>query len=331
MRATLLTLVMICVAAPFAAAQTKPATSDTAYRNEELGLVFDGVYGWDKRAAEGSAAWTELASYRDRAYDAVVSLAVRDNPYATSRELRKAVEREFSRTGEPAPGKPAYKEIAVKEAKMRGGLALPGVEVEGYMVRLSPEGKKREYFLEIRTYYGKQRLFRIACTVRRSRARRVRDLFDRAVAGLKVTASEEKVVTARRFTSERGRYTCLIPEGFVPVLPPTGQKPDMRFQDRSTGVVVSVYSYAYEGELIDHVEEMLDYYGDAIEMDEHETRVLGGPGFRATITKGEWTTLVSGTVRKNHVYRVHTTFLKKHAEEGKRTHEAFLKGFRPGR
>jgi len=331
MRATFATLLMICMAAPFAAAQSKPAQSGPAYRNEELGLSFDGVYGWEKRVVQGSAAWTELASYRDRAYDAVVSLAVRDNPYANRRQLREAIKREFSRSGEPAPGKPAFKEIALKDVKMRGGLALPGLEVQGYMTRLSPEGKKREYFLETRTYLGKRRLFRVACTVRRSRARRVRDLLDRAVAGLTVTASEEKVRTALRFTSERGGYSCTIPEGFAPVLPAAGQKADMRFQDRLTGTRVSVFSYAYDGELIDHVEEMQDYYGDAIEVGKEKVSVLGGPGFSATITKGEWITLVAGTVRNNHVFRVHTTFMKKHAAQGKRTHEAFLKGLRATR
>ena len=33
------------------------------YVNDDLKIKFTGVYGWDKKTASGSGAWTELASY----------------------------------------------------------------------------------------------------------------------------------------------------------------------------------------------------------------------------------------------------------------------------
>ena len=78
-------------------AQDKP---ETKYENADLSLSFEGVYGWDRLVAEATGAWTELARYRQPAFDANVVMLVRDNPYETRSDLRKALVNEFS-TGEP--------------------------------------------------------------------------------------------------------------------------------------------------------------------------------------------------------------------------------------
>ena len=59
-----------------------------------------------------------------------------------------------------------------------------GIRGEIYQLRyIAEEGKKRERGLVVYTYMGQNRLFRIHCTVRRSRIKKVRDLFTRAAAG----------------------------------------------------------------------------------------------------------------------------------------------------
>ena len=40
-----------------------------------------------------------------------------------------------------------------------------------------------------------------------------------ALAGLSVTAEDERVSRGHYFHSQRGKYTCLVPEGFMAILP----------------------------------------------------------------------------------------------------------------
>ncbi|MHC4547682.1 MAG: hypothetical protein ACYTEZ_02810 [Planctomycetota bacterium] len=295
------------------------------YTNDELGISFAGVYGWARKFAEGSGAWTELARYRsDQSLDSTVVLYVRDNPYETANALRKALEAEF-KEGE------VYKEISFSDVTMKKGVQLPGIQVEAFRVLVTKEGKKRERKLVVRTYFGKNRLFRVYCEARRARARRVRDLFDRAIASLAVQATDEKTVVGTPFRSLRGNYSCLIPEGFAAVLPAryTGST-DFRFDHRKAGITVSIVSYPYDGILADLVEEMLDYYGDDIKVEQEEAKVLGGDGFTATITKDSRVTLIVGSVQNERAYRIHTHASKAALDEAKRAHAAFMKGFRAG-
>jgi hypothetical protein len=311
--------------------EAKPAeAASTTYTNPELGLEFTGVYGWTPKIASGSGAWSELARYdSDAQNDSYVVLSVRDNPYETLSDLRTALGQEFKESAEPAQGRPAYKDISFKDVEMKRGINLPGIEVEGVVVEVTEDGKKREREILVRTYYGQNRLFRIYCSARRARARRVRDLFERAVSGLTISSTEEKVLRGIPFRSVQGSYSCTVPEGFGIVRPPDASLADARFESRQ-GIVVSVISAPYDSSLSDEIQEMRDYYRDAIQIQEG-VQVAGGEGFTATVTKPDSVTLIAGTLRDRRVYRVHTSAPPKKLDEARRVHEEFLKGFKLGR
>ncbi len=310
--------------------EAKPAApASTNYENPELGLVFSGVYGWPSRIASASGAWTELARYdSDAQNDSFVTLLVRDNPYGSVSELRTALGLEFKESAEPAAGRPAYKEIAFRDVEMKRGINLPGVEVEAVAVELTEDGKKRERSVVVRTYYGQNRLFRVYCSARRARVKKVRDLFERAVSGLTISMVEEKAVRGIAFRSVQGGYSCTVPDGFAIVRPPDASLADARFESRQ-GIVISVISSPYDSAVADQIQEMTDYYRDAIKIEEGQ--VLGGEGFTGTVTKADSVTLIAATVKDRRVYRVHTASPPKNAEEAKRVHEQFLKGFRVAR
>ena len=295
------------------------------YTNTELGVVFSGVYGWKQEFAHGSGAWTKLARYFDVQLDSEVVLYVRDNPYETINALRLALEAEF-KAGE------TLKDVSFADVTMKRGIKLPGIQSEAILTTVTSDGKKRERKVVCRTYFGKNRLFRVYCEARRSRAKRVRDLFDRATDSLVVNATDEKAVAGTEFRSLRGKYSVLIPAGFTAVLPASNRGPtDFQFDDRSTGVSVSIVSYADRGMLVDLVEKMVDYYGDDLKLDQEDVKVMGGDGFYATLTQGSKVTLIVGTVQNDRVYRIHTKTTPDKIEDAKRAQEAFLKGFKAGR
>lgn len=316
---------------PVPAPAAKPAEPvSTTYENAELGLTFSGVYGWTSKIASASGAWSELARYdSDEQNDSFVLVLVRDNPYATLSELRTALGREFKETPEPAPGRPAYKEISFRDVQMGKGTNLPGVEVEGVAVELAEDGKKRERALLVRTYYGQNRLFRVYCSARRARAKRVRDLFERAVSGLTITAVDEKTSRGIPFRSVQGSYACVVPEGFGIIRPPDASLADARFEMK--GIVVSVISAPYDGTLSDQMQEMEDYYREALKMDEQPAQLAGAEGFRGVVTKPDGVTFIAGVIKERRVYRVHTAAPAKRADDARKVHEEFLKGFRIGR
>lgn len=322
MKCAFATVMAVLGAAATAAAQ------DAEYRNPDLGLVFKGPYGWAKQVASGSGAWTLLATYTDEAYGAQVRLLVRDNPYETLNLLREALRKEF-REGDPQGNEPGYREIAFRDAEMAEGLKLPAVEVEAVETR-TVDGKKREHAVLVRVYFGANRLFRVECSVQRSRIRKVRDLFDRALAGVIVTAKDEQVVRGTPFVSRRGNWACVVPSGFTAVLPPANWNADMVFENARSGVSVYLYGYRYGGALLDHIEELQDHYRDAFQVTSDRARVMGGEGFEATVSKDDKITLISGTVRGGNVWRIHTTAPKDRLDEARRVHGEFLKGFRAG-
>jgi hypothetical protein len=315
-------LALLLFLAPLAAQD-----ADTEYVNDDLKLKFVGVYGWEKQTAAGSGAWTELATYTHPQFGAVVRLLVRDNPYQTTADLRRALAEEFKSEGEDA----VYKEVSINEVEMKKGLKLPGFEVEAFATRVNEEGKKREYRILARTYFGRNRLFRVHCDAPRARAKRVRDLFDIALAGLEVTAEDEAVSVGQGFVSQRGGYSCVIPEGFIGLLPPSNSKADMGFLNRRDDIMIWVYAYPYRGILVDHIEELIDFYGDQIKIEKEDARVLGGKGFVATRTKGDELTLITGTVKDGYVFRIHTIVGKEKSDAAKRAHEKFVGSFRIAR
>lgn len=318
----LVALAFLVLVAPLAAQEAK-----TEYVNDDLKLKFAGVYGWEKKTAEGSGAWTELASYTHPQFGATVRLLVRDNPYETTSDLRQSLQNEYKSEGKDA----AYKEVSIKEVSMKKGLQLPGLQVEAFATRVTDEGKKREYRVIARTYFGRHRLFRVECDAPRARAKRVRDLFDIALAGLEVTGEDEAVSVGQGFVSQRGGYSCVIPEGFIGVLPVANSKADMGFSNRREGVMIYVYAYPYKGILLDHVEELMDFYRDEIKIDKDDADVLGGKGFIATRTKGDEITLITGTVRNGRVFRIHTIAPKGKLDVAKRAHEKLVASFRIAR
>jgi len=295
------------------------------YTNNELGIVFSGVYGWKREVAHGSGAWTRLARYADTQLDSEVVLLVRDNPYRSINDLRLALEAEF-KVGE------TLKDVSFADVKMKRGVKLPGIQSEGIRIVVLPDGKKRERKAVCRTYFGTNRLFRVYCEARRSRAKRVRDLFDRAIASLVVNATEERTVGGAEFRSLRGKYSLLIPVGFTAVLPASSRGPtDFSFDDRSTGVSVSVVSYVYHGILADQLDDLIDHYGDALKVDQEDVEIMGGEGFVATLTQGAKVTLIVGTVQHGRAYRFHTKTTPAKLEDAKRAQDAFLKGFKANR
>lgn len=318
-------LCVLFLTAPLLAQGGDEGGGSGKYTNSELGVVFSGVYGWKREIAQGSGAWTRLARYSDAQLDSEVSLHVRDNPYERFNELRRALEAEF-KAGE------MLKDVSFTDVTMKRGTQLPGVQAEAIRVVVTKEGKKRERKVVCRTYFGQNRLFRVYCDARRSRAKRVRDLFDRALGSLVVNATEERSTMGTEFRSLRGKYSLLIPEGFTAVLPASNRGPtDFQFDDHSRGVSVSIVSYAYDAILPDLVEQMADYYGDDLKLEQEEAQVMGGKGFLATLTKGSRVTLIVGTVQNERAYRIHTKTTADHLEEAKRAQEAFLKGFKATR
>lgn len=297
------------------------------YANKELGVTFAGVYGWQAKFAAGSGAWTELARYdSDPALDARVVLQVRNNLYETMEQLRKVLKAEFTSSAEPTADKPAYKEMVFRDVAMKRGLKLKGIEVEGIEVHVTDEGKKRETFVMIRTYMGKNRLFRVDCSAKRSRRKRVKDRFDIAMASLVVDAETEKTTEGTSFASSRGLYRCVIPPGYKISLPARGSI-DIAFY--AGPVRVTVYSYRRAGELIDHRDQLTDFYGDDVKLEADDIRVWGTQGFRGIVKRKGKVTYLTATVRKGRYYRLHTTAPEANAEDAKRAHAIFEKAFRP--
>jgi len=295
---------------------------DTKYKNNDLGIEFDGIYGWEAKLAAGSGAWNELASYKNEPRGATVQLMIQNNPWESLDDLRNALKREF--------GAARYKSIQYKDVAMKKGNMLSGIQVEGVLTQTTEEGKQRESVLLSRTYLGVKRLYRVHCVVRRSQARHVRDLFDQALTGLKVVAKAEKAAPGTAVYSVRGRYGCQVPPTFDVVLHPKG-KADALFTHARRGISIRVYSFRYEGLLDDQVVEMTDYYKDAITFQSEDGKLMGGQGFMATIKKDGKVTYVAGTVRNERVFRVHTIVDEKKADGVMAVHKAFVDSFKPGR
>jgi len=338
------TVLLLCLLAPVGAqgaSKTKkqprkgaPAAAGK-YNNPDLGIAFSGVYGWEMERAEGTGAWTRLVRYYDEDFDAEVILYVRNNPYKTSSDLKTALIEEFKEGGDVAAGKLVYKNVVVQEADMKGGNKLPGFEVEAIASRLNEEGKVRERAVVIRTYLGANRLFRVHCTVRKRRLKNVRDLFTRAAAGLTVIGSDEKVLRGAPFRSSRGKYSCAIPEGFVPDLPSTKRTYDMQFVGGKRGSVrIYVYAFAYDGSIEDQQDDLLDFYGDDMKVileSADGKKLLGGPGLAATITKGKRFTMITASIVGRRAYRIHTSGPLESQSDVAALHAKFAKGFRTGR
>jgi len=317
------------------AARAEDPTSQAGhvYVNRELGVRFTGIFGWTYEMAAGGGTWNLLAKYEQEAYEASVLLLTRSNTHETFEAMRKALAAEFPVAADgkdPAAGASVYKEVAFRDVAMRGGVKLPGVEVEAVSLQVSAEGKKREHGVAVRTYYGRGRLYRVACSVQRARHAKVKDLFERALDSLEVQAVEEAATAGTPFLSWRGNYSCLVPEGFTVNMPGDRASSDVWFEDKRSGIVASVVTYAFRGDSREHVDSLVAYYKESLVIESEEAQVLGSKGFLGTVSKGDKKTRIAGVVAKGRVYRVHVEYPAAREAEGLRVMDGLLKSMKLG-
>ncbi len=303
-----------------------PAVSEDPehiYVNDTLGVRFPGVFGWEVEKFGETGAWTTLARYEEPAFQAVVELQATPNTYPSMDEFRKLVKAEFP--------EPKYTVTAEKEIQLKNDAKLNGIRIEAKRQIVDEKGKKRDYRLLVCTYYGKNRVFRVRCQAPQIRWKRVQDRFESALNGLRITSGKEKVQGGTPFYSERGRYRCMAPDGYTAVLPSKKSSTDIRFQHRNRDGMIVIYAYGFGGTREDHLDQLIDYYGDEFIIDSEDTTVLGGKGFvgRLETKKGNWRVMATGN-RKGRVYRVHQKMKAGAEEDEKRILDKFVKSFKIG-
>ena len=301
------------------------------FDSKDLGIRFAGPFGWQVEVADESGAWTTLATYQKSQYDAQVLLQVRNNVVGSYEAFRKAVAEEFKESAadaKSAPGKTLLKNVEVKDIRMKKGAKLPGLDVSATVTRIDQEGKKREHRLFVQTYYGKHRLFRVRASVRRVRYKKVKN--DLEHISLRVGEGTEQVTLGTPLYSWSGRYSCSVPDGYTVTLPRKKATNDVSFTKKGSGVTLYIYSYNFDGDFQDHVDMMLDYYEDEIQLQEGETKVLGEPGFIGTITRGKKPIYVIGTVKRGRAIRFHAAYEKDKEAEAKKLVDKLLKTFKAG-
>ncbi|MGQ0613974.1 MAG: hypothetical protein ACT4PV_09585 [Planctomycetaceae bacterium] len=325
-------LFVALLAAALRAEDPAPAGSHV-YVNRELGVRFVGIFGWTYEMAAGGGSWNLLAKYEQEAYEGSVLLLTRSNTYESFEAMRTGLREEFPLAADgkdPAAGASIFKEVSFKEVAMRGGIKLPGIEVDAVSLQVSKEGKRREHRLQVRTYYGKNRLYRIACSVQRARHAKVKDLFERAVDSLELQAEAEATTAGTSFKSWRGDYVCQVPDGFSVNVPGDRAPNDVWFENRRAGIIASVVSYPFRGDSREHVDSVVAYYKDALKIESETAEVLGGTGLLGVVTKGDKKTRIAGIVRDGKVYRVHVEYPSAAEAEGVRVMEALLKSMKLG-
>lgn len=320
---------LLLLALPLAAEDKPPAPSSSEYTSQELGIRFAGVYGWNYEAAAGGGAWTDLAKYTEAAYNAQVRLQVRTNPYASLEAMRLGLQSEFaeSKTAEPKPGAPVLREILFRDVQMKEGGKLPGIEVEAVALQVEADGKKREMKLLVRTYFGKSRLFRVHCSAGRARWAKVAELATRAAESLVVSAADERTAGGVEFQSARGGYRCIVPDGFRIVLPRHDASVDVRFEQPRDSLFVHVFSYFLQGEQEAHLNQLREFYGEALQVTSEEAKVLGGDGFLARVAKEGRITLIAGASREGRAVRVHAIAPQGKEAQAQALLDTFLRGF----
>ena len=318
MRTTVIALAVLWASLP--AASEDP---EHIYVNETLGVRFPGVFGWEVEKFGETGAWTTLARYEEPAFQAVAELQATPNTYPSMDEFRKLVLAEFP--------EPKYTITDEKEIQLKNDAKLNGIRIEAKRQVVDEKGKKRDYRLLVCTYYGKNRVFRVRCQAPQIRWKRVQDRFESAISGLRITSGKEKVQGGTPFHSERGAYRCVVPAGYTAVLPSKKSSTDVRFQHRSRDGMLVIYAYVFRGQLQDHLDQLIDYYGDEFIIESEETTVLGGKGFvgRLDTKKGKWRIMATGN-RKGRVYRIHQKMKAGAEEDEKRILDKFVKSFKIG-
>ncbi|MEE8105504.1 MAG: hypothetical protein V3T86_08235 [Planctomycetota bacterium] len=310
----------------------KNKSASNVIDDKELGVRFNGPKGWILKRSEDGGAWTTIATYDNpNPYDASVVLQVRNNIYNSFDRFKLALEAEFKESpagATPEAGKRLLRGIEMEEAKMKHGARLTGFEVSANSVELTAEGKKREYRMIVRTFYGKHRLFRVVCRVRRVRYKKVTAEFEQALAGLRVELSTERVSMGTPLKSRSGGYTCLVPQGFSVELPTRKSSSDIALRSRHVDLII--YCYKTEGDSRAHLEDMVDYYEDDFKIEQEEVKVLGQTGFIGTITRGGKTSYVVGTVKRGRAVRVHAQWRKDNRAAAEKAVAALLKTFKVG-
>jgi hypothetical protein len=316
----------LCLLGAAASAQDPP----NIYTNRELKLRFSGVFGWQVQKADAGGAWSLLARYDQPAYDATVLLQTRPNVFASFEAFQNALREEFPvapEGAEPQPDKPVLRQVTYRDVEMRGGVKLPGVQVEATALQITTEGKRREQSIQVCTFFGKNRLFRVHCSVQRARHAKVKDLFDRAIESLEVAEQGEAAQRGMPFRSWDGGYACLVPDGFQANV--GGSRAlDAWFENKRLGVVVSVVSYRTDGDLRAHLDKVAEYYGDALSIEKEETALFGTGAFLATAEREGKLLRMVGTVWRGRAIRVLAEGKKENAAEVTRVFDSFLKDFK---
>ena len=310
----------------------KGASASHVIDDKELGVRFVGPKGWLLKRTQGGGAWTTVATYDNpNPYDASVLVQVRNNIYDTFDGFKQALDVEFKESpagATPEVGVRLLRSVEIEEAKMKRGARLPGFEVKANSVEVTPEGKKREYRMIVRTFYGKHRLFRVVCRVRRVRFKKVSAEFEQALAGLRVELSSERVTMGTSLRSRRGGYTCLIPQGFSVEIPRKGSTADVHLRSREVELIV--YCYKWDGDWRAHLDQIVDFYEDDFKVEQEEAKVLGQTGFIGTVTRSGKTAYVVGTVKRGHAVRVHALWKKDNRAAAEKAVAALLKTFKVG-
>jgi len=298
------------------------------YLNRDLGIRFAGIFGWDIEKGDAGGTWNLLARYDRAEYDGAMLLQTRSNAFTSFETFRESIRAEFPvapEGTEPQPNKPVLKEVTYADVAMKGGMNLSGVQVDAVSLQITKEGKKREQRLQVRTYYGKNRLFRVACSVSRARHAKVKDLFDRAIDSLEISAVDEAAVVGTPFRSNTGGYACLVPEGFGVNVGGSAAL-DAWFDNRRLGVTISMVSYAFPGELRDHLDRVAEHYGTALTIEKEETPMFGETGFTARVAKDGKLTRIAGVVHRERAIRVHVEGAEAKAADIARILDDFVKG-----
>ncbi|MCZ6573271.1 MAG: hypothetical protein O7C98_08900 [Planctomycetota bacterium] len=318
MRTTVMALAVLWASLP--AASQDP---DHIYTNKTLGVRFPGVFGWEVEKFGETGAWTTLARYEEPAFQAVVELQATPNTYPSMDEFRKLIRAEFP--------EPKYTITDEKDVQLKNDAKLNGIRIEAKRRVVDEKGKKRDYRLLVCTYYGKNRVFRVRCEAPQIRWKRVKDRFESAINGLRITSGKEVVQGGTPFYSQRGAYRCVVPDGYTVVLPSKKSSSDARFQNRRRDGLIVVYAYRFRGDLQDHIDQLVDYYGDEFIIDSEDAHVLGGKGFTGLleIKNEKWRILGTGN-RKGRVYRVHQKLKAGAQEDEKRILDKFLKSLKTG-
>ena len=259
------------------------------------------------------------------------SLQVRNNIYDSFERFKQAIESEFKDSPEgaaPEAGKRLLRGVAIKEAKMRRGAQLAGFEVTANSVELTKEGKKR------RVPDDGADVLRQAPFVphRVPRApRSIQEGVRRVRAGVARAAGRacRRARHAWHVAEELQRQVHLQgARGFSVELPKKNANSNLHLRNRDVELVI--YSYPYDGDVRDHLDDVVDFYDTEFKVENDEAKVLGKSGFIGLLTRRGRTAHIVGTVVRGQAVRIHAYFQKDDRAAAEKATASLLKTFKVG-